>query len=77
LKLFDEYDAVIEHALDFPGAGTRVDLGLGIEVRSFQMRRFRYSIFAAFVRNALVVFGVSHHKRKPGYWAERLKKLER
>jgi len=77
LKVFDEYDAVIEHALDFPNSGKSVDLGSGYEVSCFQMRRFRYSIFVAFVKDELVVFGVSHHKRRPGYWAGRLKKLER
>lgn len=77
LKLFDEYDAVVEHALDYPSSGTRIDLGVRYNVRCFQMRRFRYSIFAAIVGDQLVVFSVSHHKREPGYWAERLKKVER
>jgi toxin ParE1/3/4 len=77
LKLFDEYDAVIERALKFPGSGTPMDLKSGFEVRRFQLRRFRYSVFAAVVGGELVVFGVSHHRRRPGYWAERLKKVER
>ena len=77
LKLFDEYDAVIERALTFPSSGTRVDLKSRFEVRRFQLRRFRYSVFAAVVGEEFVVFCVSHHKRKPGYWAERLKKIER
>jgi hypothetical protein len=77
LKLFDEYDAVIERALKFPSSGTRVDLKSGFEVRRFQLRRFRYSVFAAVVGDEFVVFCVSHHKRKPGYWAKRLKKIER
>lgn len=77
LKVLDEYDAVIEHVLRFPSSGTLVDLGTDYPVRSFQMRRFRYTIFAAMIGADLVVVSVSHHKREPRYWAERLKKVER
>jgi plasmid stabilization system protein ParE len=77
LRLFDEYDAVIEHAREFPDSGKRIDLGSGHQVRCFQMRRFRYSVFSALVGEQLVVFCISHHKRRPGYWAERLKEIER
>jgi hypothetical protein len=34
-------------------------------------------VFAAVIGNEFVVLCVSHHNRKPGYWAERLKKIER
>jgi toxin ParE1/3/4 len=77
LRLFDEYDAVIERALKFPSSGTCVDWKSGFDVSRFQLRRFRYSVFTAVEGDQLVVFCVSHHKRKPGYWAERLKKIER
>jgi hypothetical protein len=41
------------------------------------MRRFRYSIFAALIDETLVVISVSHHKREPDYWSERLGQLPR
>lgn len=75
LKLFDEYDAVIEHARAFPTAGRPVTIEAPFELRCYQMRRFRYAIFAALVDKALVVVGVSHHKREPGYWAQRIATL--
>ena len=77
LKVFAAYDAIIDHALRFPKSGTPVDLGVDYPVSCFRMRRFRYTIFAAVVGEQFVVFSVSHHKREPGYWAERLKKLGR
>lgn len=77
IKLFEEFDAVIEHARAFPTAGRPVKLDTRLAVRCFQMRRFRYAIFTTVIDDTLVVFSVSHHKREPGYWAERLGKLER
>jgi hypothetical protein len=58
-KLLDEYDAIVEHARAFSSSGAPVELGGKYAVRCFQMRRFRYSIFAAIVADQLVVFSVS------------------
>jgi len=75
LKLFAELDAIVERARELPASGRRVELGSGHAVHCFQMRRFRYSVFAAISGNHLVVVGVSHHKRRPEYWVDRLKNL--
>ena len=77
LKLLGEYDFLVEHARQFPAAGKPVKLDTRFPVRCFQMRRFRYSIFTALIDETLVVISVSHHKREPGYWAERIDQLPR
>lgn len=75
--LFDEYDALVSHARAFPTAGKPVAIRSQYAVRCFQMRRFRYAIFVALVDDTMVVFSVSHHKREPRYWNERIRKISR
>lgn len=74
-KLFDEYDDLVRFAVGNPAAGTPVDLPVRLELRRFQMKRFRYAIFTARTDDELIVFAVSHHKRAPGYWARRLDEM--
>ena len=76
-QLFDEYDALVDLVLEQPSSGSLVELPVPYEVRRFQLKRFHYSVFVATVDGQLVVFAVSHHKRAPTYWADRLLKIER
>lgn len=65
--------AAMEQAARFPRSGTRVvHAGYAIEVRRFQLSLFPFHLFVAVRIDELVVLAVAHHKRRPGYWSDRL-----
>lgn len=42
------------------------------DVRRKVLSRFPYSIFYLVEDDAVVIVAVAHHKRRPGYWKQRL-----
>ncbi|MEO7732047.1 MAG: type II toxin-antitoxin system RelE/ParE family toxin [Kofleriaceae bacterium] len=44
------------------------------EVRRKVLRRFPYSIFYLVEHDAVVIVAIAHHKRRPGYWKQRLRR---
>jgi toxin ParE1/3/4 len=42
------------------------------DVRRKLLRRFPYSIFYTIESDAVVIVAIAHHKRRPGYWKQRL-----
>lgn len=43
------------------------------EVHRKVLRRFPYSIFYLVEDEAVVIVAIAHHKRRPGYWKQRLR----
>jgi hypothetical protein len=69
-----EFKGVLDHIRDFPEQSARLEGYTGREViRRSLMKRFPYAI--VFVRRpaGIVVIAVSHVRRRPFYWLERLR----
>jgi len=45
--------------------------------RSFSAPCFPYTVFVAVLDDEVVIVAVAHQRREPGYWAERVKQVER
>jgi plasmid stabilization system protein ParE len=43
------------------------------DVRAFRLRRFQYSLIVAVVDGRPMVEAVAHQRRRPGYWANRIR----
>jgi plasmid stabilization system protein ParE len=74
LELVQEVDAVLAAIARSPGTFPlypRVTPELG--VRRAAARRFPYSIAFIDLANAIRVLAIAHERRRPGYWAGRLK----
>ncbi len=61
-------EKAIEHILLFPEAAPVV----GETVRQKVLARFPYSLFYVFEKNAILFVAVTHQKREPMYWKDRL-----
>lgn len=44
-----------------------------LDVRSYPMSTFRYSLIIAITDDTPMVYAVAHQHRMPGYWRNRLK----
>lgn len=42
------------------------------DVRRRVLRRFPYSVIYLLERREIVIVAIAHHKRRPGYWLQRL-----
>lgn len=73
-KFETEVLAALERALQFPGSGAQVQgYPEDLNLRSFPLRVFRYSLMIGFEDDEAIVYAVAHQHRKPGYWRDRLK----
>lgn len=72
-KFETEVFAVLGRAAEFPRSGARVDgYPVELDLRTFPLRLFRYTLFIAFGGGDVVVYAVAHQHREPGYWRDRL-----
>jgi toxin ParE1/3/4 len=65
----------VEEALNLIKDNPQMHQSVGAGIRIFRMRRYPYYHFYHHEKgsDAITVYAVAHHKRKPGYWRERLK----
>ncbi|MEQ1737245.1 MAG: hypothetical protein ABL886_12675 [Rhodoglobus sp.] len=43
------------------------------DVRRRVLRRFPYSVISLLERDEITIVAVAHHRRRPGYWLQRLR----
>jgi len=67
LRFAASIEAATALALTFPLSGTPA----AAETRRMIVRGFPYSVFYRPQEDAIVVFAIAHHARRPGYWAGR------
>lgn len=69
-----QFVQAVQNALDTISNDPGRFQNVGHEVRIFRMRRFPYYIFYHFdaANQAVIVYALAHHKRKPDYWKKRL-----
>ena len=54
--------------LDTPGIGVPIDM----HIRKFVLTSFPYNLIYVPSIDAVRILAVAHHKRKPGYWRNRV-----
>jgi plasmid stabilization system protein ParE len=73
--LGDKFIADVEHVLtqirEYPESGRRVSRNL----RKRVLRVFKHNILYVNAPDEIIVVAVAAHRRKPGYWRGRLRKL--
>lgn len=74
-RLFlDAYEEKLRQLVRFPESGPPVkNTPTGCELRSFLLRKFRYSVVAGVVEGVPTIVAVAHASREPGYWRARVK----
>src|SRR5688572_6815418 len=71
-KFEDELGHLGDRIINHPRSGSRLEGYPGeLEVRSFRMQSFRYSLIVATVDGEPMVYAVAHQHRRPGYWRDR------
>lgn len=73
-KFEQELDRVCERIAAYPRSGSTLPgYPPELDVRSYRMKTFRYSVIVAQVDQNPLVCAVAHHNREPGYWRDRLR----
>lgn len=68
------YERKLHQLVHFPESGPLIrNAPAGYELRSYAIRRFRYSIIAGLIDGIPTIVAVAHASRQPGYWRKRLK----
>ncbi len=67
-EFLDEVEKSLTKILDYPSAWRIISENN----RSCRLRRFPYSLIYAQDGNLIIITAISHHKRKPNYWKDRL-----
>ncbi len=69
----EAYEEKLRQLVRFPESGPLVkNAPAGCELRSFLLRKFRYSIIAGAIGGIPTIVAVAHTSREPGYWRDRL-----
>lgn len=67
------YEQKLRQIVRFPESAPLVrNVPAGYELRSFLLRRFRYSIIVGLIDSAPTIVAIAHTSSKPGYWRRRL-----
>jgi len=68
------YEETLRQLVRFPESGPLIkNAPPGFELRSYRIRRFRYSDIAGAIDGVPTIVAVAHTSREPGYWHSRLK----
>jgi toxin ParE2 len=70
--LGDDFLAELTRALELLASNPTVGKLVGVEVRSWPLRRFPFSLIYAELAGGLLIIAVAHHHRQPGYWRSRV-----
>lgn len=68
-RFLDSTARTIEFLRTYPEAGAPI----GRHTRKFVIRPFSYSLIYLPGEEDIQIVAVAHHRRRPGYWAERLR----
>lgn len=70
----DSVERAIRQIRRFPRAAAHVPRQATEEIRRHVLRRFPYTIIYLVDPDEIFIIAVAHTRRRPGYWAARLKK---
>jgi len=69
LEFIDEFDASVKLIASFP----EISEEILDDIRRFLINRFPYGIIYGIDGDYIVIIAISHLRRKPNYWIDRLK----
>jgi plasmid stabilization system protein ParE len=73
-KLVTEVEGLLERAARFPASGSPLPgYPPELDVHAWRLQTFRYSLIIADVKGERIVCAVAHERRRPGYWANRMR----
>lgn len=72
-RFLDSTARTIEFLRTYPEAGTPISR----HMRKFVIRPFSYSLIYLPGEDDIQIVAVAHHRRRPGYWTERLHRVEK
>ncbi|HET7437366.1 MAG TPA: type II toxin-antitoxin system RelE/ParE family toxin [Thermoanaerobaculia bacterium] len=64
----EDLTASVAFATEFPRSGKQISKN----VRQLPFGRFRYNLIYVIDEDEIVIVAVAHHRRRPGYWRNRL-----
>lgn len=71
--LLDEYEDKLRQISRFPtSAPLMANSPRELAVRTFSLRRFRYSLVVGILEGTPTLIAFAHHSRAPVYWRDRL-----
>ena len=73
--LGDRFQREVEHTVALIVEYPEVGRSLSNRVRKFRVRKFKYNVIYAFDEDGVAIVAVAHHRKRPGYWRERLSTL--
>jgi plasmid stabilization system protein ParE len=73
-KLLAELEGLLERIGELPRSGASLaGYPPELDVRVFPLRTFRYSLIVAAVDGGRVIHAFAHQRRRPRYWADRIR----
>ena len=72
-KFIADVERVIRSIREFPKSGFQ----LSKNVRKRALKIFKYNVLYVDTPEQIIIVAVAPHKRRPGYWRKRLRKLRR
>ena len=67
-RFFTEIQRAEKLIMEFPESAAEI----APAIRKRVLRKFRYSLIYTIEEDSLLILAVAHHRRRPGYWIERL-----
>ena len=71
------FEAAVNHAiariLEHPEIGVVIRKRAGVVFRKWRVPRFRYNLIYIVLDDAIRIYAVAHHSRRPGYWLRRIR----
>lgn len=74
IDFLDAVDEAVDRILEMPGMGSPVPGVPDDAIRRRAVRRFPYHVVYLELRDRLQVLAVAHDRRRPGYWAGRIRR---
>ena len=72
-RFIQDVERVIQSIRQFPQSGVRISKN----VRKRVLRVFKFNILYVNESKEIIIVAVAPHKRRPGYWRKRLRRLRR
>ena len=77
IEFFDEVDATLRQVVAFPHTGSRVPrMPHDLPVRRLAVKRFPYHVIYCETVEAVRVLAISHDRRRPDYWRDRIRSVD-
>jgi toxin ParE1/3/4 len=66
--VYQDLQETLDFVRKYPLSGKQIPKNL----RRFRLRKFKYNVVYVFEADEILIVAVAHHRRRPGYWLDRL-----